>query len=182
MQAGDDLAAVLAEAWARLGRATGERRRTTGRVARATLNARGGPALRTVVLRSADPAARRLEIRTDRRSVKVVEIEADPTVALLLYEAADEVQIRVEGRAQLLPSGAALDAAWADALEASFADRILAIDAATAKLWGALSADRPRPVIDTLLAATAIVHDLTLVTRNTTDVAGTGVAVLNPWG
>jgi predicted nucleic acid-binding protein len=70
---------------------------------------------------------------------------------------------------------------WADALEASFADRILAVDATTAKLWGALSADRPRPVIDTLLAATAIVHDLTLVTRNTVDVGGTGVAVLNPW-
>ncbi|MFE0754569.1 type II toxin-antitoxin system VapC family toxin [Inquilinus sp. NPDC058860] len=70
---------------------------------------------------------------------------------------------------------------WADALEASFADRVLAVDAATAKLWGALSADRPRPVIDTLLAATAIVHDLTLVTRNTGDVTGTGVPVLDPW-
>lgn len=70
---------------------------------------------------------------------------------------------------------------WADALEASFADRVLAVDTAAAKLWGALSADRPRPVIDTLLAATAIVHDLTLVTRNTGDVAGTGVPVLDPW-
>ncbi|WP_342239969.1 pyridoxamine 5'-phosphate oxidase family protein [Inquilinus sp. OTU3971] len=120
MDAGGDLAAVLADAWARLGRAAGERRRaagerrrTTGRVALATLNARGGPALRTVVLRSVDPAARRLEIHTDRRSVKVAEIQADSAVALLLYEAADEVQIRVEGRAQLLPPGAALDAAWA---------------------------------------------------------------------
>ena len=72
--------------------------------------------------------------------------------------------------------------AWADALEAGFANRILAVDAATAKLWGELSADRPRPVIDTLLAATAIAHDLTLVTRNVADVAGTGAAVLNPWG
>lgn len=113
MDTGDDLAAALADSWARLGRAAGERRRTTGRVALATLNERGGPALRTVVLRSADPAARRLEIYTDRRSVKVAEIGADPAAALLLYDAADEVQVRVEGRAQLLPPGPALDAAWA---------------------------------------------------------------------
>ena len=113
MDAVDELAAVQADAWARLGRATGERRRTTGRVALASVNARGGPALRTVVLRSADPAARRLEIHTDRRSAKVAEIQADPAVALLLYEAADEVQLRVEGRAALLPPGPALDAAWA---------------------------------------------------------------------
>ena len=111
--AGNDLAAVLADAWGRLGRATGERRRTTGRVALASVNGRGGPALRTVVLRSADPEARRLEIHTDRRSAKIAEIEADPAVALLLYEAADEVQIRVEGRAALLPPGPDLDAAWA---------------------------------------------------------------------
>ena len=39
----------------------------------------------------------------------------------------------------------------------------------------------PRPVVDTLLAATAIVHGLTLVTRNVDDVAGTGVRVLNPF-
>ena len=72
-------------------------------------------------------------------------------------------------------------AAWVDGLEYSFADRILGIDTATAKLWGELSAQRPRPVIDTLLAATAIVHELTLVTRNTSDVQGIRVKVLNPW-
>ena len=57
-----------------------------------------------------------------------------------------------------------------DGLEFSFADRIHGIDAATARLWGELSAQRPRPIIDTLLAATAVVHGLTLVTRNTSDV------------
>jgi hypothetical protein len=72
-------------------------------------------------------------------------------------------------------------AAWVDGLEFSFGDRILAIDAATASLWGELSAQRPRPVIDTLLAATAIVHELTLVTRNTADVQDIDLRLLNPW-
>jgi hypothetical protein len=72
-------------------------------------------------------------------------------------------------------------AAWVDGLEFSFGDRILAIDAATASLWGELSAQRPRPVIDTLLAATAIVHELTLVTRNTADLQDIDLRLLNPW-
>lgn len=72
-------------------------------------------------------------------------------------------------------------AAWVDGLEFSFGDRILGIDAATASLWGKLSAQRPRPVIDTLLAATAIVHELTLVTRNTGDVQDIDLELLNPW-
>jgi predicted nucleic acid-binding protein len=72
-------------------------------------------------------------------------------------------------------------AGWVDGLEFSFADRILGIDAATATLWGELSAQRTRPVIDTLLAATAIVHELTFVTRNTSDVQGIELKLLDPW-
>jgi predicted nucleic acid-binding protein len=79
------------------------------------------------------------------------------------------------------PATAAVLAAWVDGLEFSFADRILGIDAATARVWGELSAQRPRPVIDTLLAATAIVHELTLVTRNTSDVQDVDVRLLNPF-
>jgi len=70
---------------------------------------------------------------------------------------------------------------WVDGLQYSFAERILGIDAAVANLWGKLSAERSRPVIDTLLAATAIVHELVLVTRNTKDVAVPEVKILNPW-
>lgn len=71
--------------------------------------------------------------------------------------------------------------AWVEGLEYSFADRILGIDAAVSKVWGDLSAQRSRPVIDTLLAATAIVHGLTFVTRNISDVEGTHVKVFDPW-
>lgn len=72
-------------------------------------------------------------------------------------------------------------AIWVDGLEHGFADRILGIDTATARLWGELSAQRPRPVVDTLLAATAISHSLTLVTRNTADVEDIDVKLLNPF-
>jgi predicted nucleic acid-binding protein len=55
------------------------------------------------------------------------------------------------------------------------------IDAATARRWGELSAIPSLPVIDTLIAATAISHGLTLVTRNTRDVESTGVPLVDPW-
>lgn len=75
---------------------------------------------------------------------------------------------------------------WLDSdLVLRFADRILAVDRAVAERWGRLSAQAgtksPLPVIDGLLAATALHHNLTLVTRNTKDVIGTGVPIFNPW-
>lgn len=123
------------------------------------------------------------ETRRTRAEPQVLSFlsQADPARLFVSVLTLGELRKGVEIRRRSDPETAAKLGAWADALEASFADRILAVDAATAKLWGVLSADRPRPAIDTLLAATAMVHDLTLVTRNTADVAGTDVAVLNPW-
>ena len=71
--------------------------------------------------------------------------------------------------------------AWLDGIEATFADRVLPVDAATARCWGELSAGRKLPVVDTLIAATALGYGLTLVTRNTRDVESTGVALVDPW-
>ncbi len=64
-----------------------------------------------------------------------------------------------------------------------FADRLLPIDAGVAHQWGQLLAEAGRslPAIDSLLAATAMHHNLVLVTRNLKDVAGLPVKVLNPW-
>jgi predicted nucleic acid-binding protein len=67
-----------------------------------------------------------------------------------------------------------------------FAHRILDVDQAVADRWGrlaanALAAKQLLPVVDGLLAATAIHHNLTLVTRNARDVSLTGVPVINPW-
>jgi len=55
---------------------------------------------------------------------------------------------------------------WLRQVETTFEDRILPIDSAVADRWERLMADRPMPVIDGLLAATALVHRLTLATRN----------------
>jgi predicted nucleic acid-binding protein len=70
---------------------------------------------------------------------------------------------------------------WVDGIETQFADRILPVDATVARIWGELSAGRSLPVIDTLIAATAIASGLTLATRNIRDVAATGVALIDPW-
>jgi toxin FitB len=76
---------------------------------------------------------------------------------------------------------------WLDVdLRREFEGRILAFDQNTARIWGDLmgEADRrswPRAAIDAQIAATALQHDLTLVTRNTPDFAGLGVHLMNPW-
>lgn len=70
---------------------------------------------------------------------------------------------------------------WVASLVTQYGDQILGVDQEIATLWGQLSADRPRPMTDTLLAATAIRHSLTMVTRNTADLDGLPVEVINPW-
>jgi len=77
--------------------------------------------------------------------------------------------------------------AWLDSdLKVRFAGRILPIDEGVADRWGGLAgrstaSGAPIPVIDGLLAATALQHNLTLVTRNAGDVARTGVLLFSPW-
>lgn len=68
-------------------------------------------------------------------------------------------------------------------LTAFFTGRILSIDGAVANRWGRLVAiaGRPLPAIDSLLAATALEHDLVLVTRNSKDFSGLPVEIFNPW-
>jgi predicted nucleic acid-binding protein len=78
--------------------------------------------------------------------------------------------------------------AWLEAeLRPRFADRILPVDEGVARSWGRLAGEMEGrgggllPVIDGLLAATALVHELVLVTRNSKDFIPTGAPVLNPW-
>lgn len=70
---------------------------------------------------------------------------------------------------------------WLTAIRKGFAERVLPVDQAVADAWGRMSASRPVPVTDGLLAATAKVHGMTLVTRNASDVAGLDVRVFNPF-
>ena len=76
---------------------------------------------------------------------------------------------------------AAIFEGWLETLKSEFGDRLLPITAAVAERWGALTAGRPLPVVDGLLAATAVEHDLTLVTRDESLLSTSGVAVLSPW-
>jgi predicted nucleic acid-binding protein len=77
-------------------------------------------------------------------------------------------------------SARSLDA-WLAKLISNYSARILGVDEAVAEKWGRLMVPEPLPVIDAFLAATAVVHGLTLVTRNVEDVRGSGVSVLNPF-
>ena len=70
---------------------------------------------------------------------------------------------------------------WINDLVELFSERILVVDEHVAEQWGRLRVPRPLPTVDALLAATAIVSDLTLVTRNARDVEGTGARTLNPF-
>ena len=71
--------------------------------------------------------------------------------------------------------------AWLDGLRRDHASRILPITDLIALEWGRLAAQRPRGMADGLIAATALVHNHTLVTRNVTDFADIGLALIDPW-
>ena len=67
-----------------------------------------------------------------------------------------------------------------------FRDRLLAVDSGVAARWGALvgaseARGQPLPVIDSLIAATGLQHDFTVVTRNTDDLERCGARCFNPW-
>ena len=98
--------------------------------------------------------------------VTVLELET----GILLIERRDAAQGRIlrswlEG--QVLPA---------------FMGRILAVDVAVAQCCAKLHVPDPRADRDALIAATALVHDMTVITRNIADFQATGVKLLNPWG
>ncbi|GIF44933.1 type II toxin-antitoxin system VapC family toxin [Actinoplanes xinjiangensis] len=87
----------------------------------------------------------------------------------------DRLRPRDPGQADILES-------WLTGLTISYRERLLPVTAPIAEEWGRMSAMTPAPpIIDGLMAATARVHGLTLVTRNVADVAATGVPVINPF-
>lgn len=92
-----------------------------------------------------------------------------------------EIRRGIEGVRHRDPAKAATLERWLRDVSEVFGARIIGVDSAVADAWGRMSAARSVPVIDALLAATAQVHDLVLVTRNTADVSGLGVRTLNPF-
>jgi toxin FitB len=98
-------------------------------------------------------------------AITVLELE----LGVLMIEQSDSAQ------------GASLRA-WLDhRVIPAFADHILPIDASVARRCAALHVPDPRSERDALIAATALVHGMIVVTRNDDDFAATGVPIINPW-
>ncbi|PTE09803.1 type II toxin-antitoxin system VapC family toxin [Mesorhizobium helmanticense] len=76
---------------------------------------------------------------------------------------------------------AAVLRAWIDGMVAEIAERVLPVDLAVALRCAPLHVPDPRPDRDAYIAATALVNNMTVVTRNTKDFEGTGVKLFNPW-
>jgi toxin FitB len=70
---------------------------------------------------------------------------------------------------------------WLKQVSRAYADAILPIDEETAQVWGRLRVPNPKNPLDKQIAATALIHDLTVVTRNTEHFAPTGVRLKNPF-
>ncbi len=124
------------------------------------------------------------ELRRPRPNAAVAAwVSARPSATLFLSVLTlGEIRKGIEGVADAKRRQALQD--WLQVeLPTFFAGRLLPIDAAVADRWGRMQAmaARPLPAIDSLLAATALEHDLVLVTRNVRDFAGLPVQVFNPW-
>lgn len=114
--------------------------------------------------------------------VVVAWLEAAPEEQLWLSVLTlGEIRYGIELLAARDPRSAETFETWLGDLVDLFADRTLTVDAAVTKTWARLRARRPLPAVDGLIAATAVAHNLTLVTRNTRDFAQLGVRLLNPF-
>lgn len=92
-----------------------------------------------------------------------------------------EIERGIALRERTEPAFAALLAAWLDQVLSAYRERILPFDLAAARRWSLLSATLGNDSADLQIAATAIEHGLTVVTRNVSDVRPTGVDVVNPF-
>lgn len=91
-----------------------------------------------------------------------------------------EISRGIEMKRRVDPEAANRLAIWFQGIRDNYASRLLGVDERIALEWGRISAKRTRGDADGLIAATAVVHDLIVVTRNVQDFADTGVTVLNP--
>ena len=119
--------------------------------------------------------------RRERNPEAVRWVESQRTADLYLsVVTAGEIERGITRQQRENPSFARELALWLDRVLSWYGDRILPVDVATARRWGQLSATLGHDGADLLIAATAIEHGLTVVTRNVRHFEPTGVAVLNP--
>lgn len=117
---------------------------------------------------------------------------ADPRVSAWYASVADdelylsvlvlgEIRQGIERARSRDPDKAAALERWTDQVQEAFGPRLLAITLPVADEWGRMNSARPLPTVDSLMAATAKVHGLTLVTRNVADISGSGADCMNPF-
>jgi predicted nucleic acid-binding protein len=92
-----------------------------------------------------------------------------------------EIRRGIELKRRRYPEQARYLDRWFSHMRVRLADRVLPIDESIAQAWAVMGIPDPLPLVDGLLAATAQVHDLTLVTRNVAHIAATGVSLLDPF-
>ena len=79
------------------------------------------------------------------------------------------------------PAQAAALEKWISEVIGRLNDRVFPVERSVAEAWASLMIPHTRPAMDTLIAATALVHGLTLATRNVRDFVGSGISVVDPW-
>lgn len=92
-----------------------------------------------------------------------------------------ELRLGMERKARVDPEQGRRLKAWIEGLEAAFDDHILSMNARTARLCAPLHVPDPMEFGDSMIAATALEHGLTLATRNVSDFEDRGVVIVNPW-
>ena len=124
------------------------------------------------------------ELRKARPNARVVSYlkSQAPDAVFVSAMTIGEIEAGIEKQRGAAPEFAAELAQWLALMELQFADAILPVTPAIAKLWGRLCVQTGNKGIDNLIAATALCHNLTVVSRNVTDFEPTGVQVLNPFG
>lgn len=106
----------------------------------------------------------------------------DPADLFLSAITVQELEIGVLMVERRDPSQGAVFRTWLEGyVLPAFAGRILSVDTAVAQRSASLHVPDPRPFRDSLIAATALVHGMTIVTRNVADFQSSGVSILNPW-
>ena len=123
------------------------------------------------------------ELRRPKRSPSVVAWFSSVSVEDLYLSVLTLGELRqgIESLRRKDPKAANALERWFNGICDDFSEKILSVDAAVAERWGRLSNEQPIPSIDGLLAATAAVHDLTIVTRNVADFDRSGVPLINPF-
>ena len=108
-------------------------------------------------------------------------LSVDPSSLFLSVITIGEIIRGIEMRRQRDPAAAEALTEWLVGMRLDTQDRILPVTENIAEVWGELAAMRTREDADGLIAATAIVHELTLVTRKVRDFEDTGVKLVDPW-